>query len=280
MAYKDLAKKKENARKYREKNREQLNEKKKKQYEKDKEKIKEYREENSDKYNEYQKEYREAKTRNAIDSITSGYIVDQRKWNLWCDKIKKNAEQKKHPYSDEFTNDVMFDMMIRGCCYCGDVATTIDRIDSALDHTPTNCVGCCGPCNISKGATALSMFIRKSYFKARGEYVDDVTDVWFSNKNKPNMMGYKRRAEKKKIPFELTEEKWKEMIVGECEYCHRKPTTYFGIDRVIPSLGYVINNVVTCCWDCNNDKNRYDVETTTARNERIAKRVDSRDLVL
>lgn len=305
--------KKESDKNYREKNKEKIKERTKEYYEKNKEtikeKTKEYYIKNKEDYEEYQreyrkknkektkeqykeyydknkeqisernKEYRDAITRNAIDSITSGHIIDRSKWDMWCGK-KKGSAKNKHPYSDDFTNDIMFDMMTKGCYYCGDVATTIDRLNSTLGHTPENCVGCCGPCNNSKGIADPATFIRKSYFKARRKYVDNVIDVWFVNKKKPEWKIYKRNAIKKEVPFELDEEKWNSLITDECAYCHRMPTTWFGVDRVVPSTGYVIDNVVTCCYDCNLDKHTHDVETTMTRNERIASRIDIGDLII
>ena len=263
MPYKDPVKAREKARE---------------RYEKNKEKKRKYYVQNKVQIREKQKEYCDDKLQNAYDSITSGHIVDQQKWDMWCEQIKRGGE--KYPYSDEFTNDVMFVMMTCGCHYCGDVATTIDRLDSSLDHTPGNCVGCCYPCNISKSTADPSTFIRKTYFKARMKYIDDMKDVWFENKNKPNMAGYKNRSKKQGIPFELTKEIWDSLIVGDCVYCRRSSTTWFGIDRIVPERGYVDDNVVTCCYDCNLDKHKHDVETTMMRNERIAKRVDDGVLVI
>jgi hypothetical protein len=233
-----------------------------------------------EKRKEYVSKYYEDRNKNARDSITSGEIIDQHNWEMWCNTIKIRAKQNKHPYSCEFTNDVMFKMMVQGCFYCRDVATTIDRIDSTLDHTPKNCVGCCLGCNNSKGAADISTFIRKAYYRARGEYADDDNDIWFVNKQKPSMWNYKRNAEKKGVSFELTNENWKQLIKGKCVYCRRTPTTWFGIDRVIPSSGYVIDNVFSCCFDCNVDKHEDDVETMMKRNERIADRVDAGELLI
>lgn len=263
----DPTKRKEQNRKHYEKNRDKI----KKQY-------KEYRENNQAEVKEYQDKYRDAKTQNALNSIISKCIIDIQKWNRWCNEIKRHAKDNKHPYSVDLTNDIMFEMMIKGCHYCGDIATTIDRLDSTLDHTIDNCVGCCEPCNTSKGTADPSTFIRKSYYRTRGEYVDEVTDVWFENKTKPRMWGYKRQATKQEVPFEMSKEKWNAMIIDNCEYCHRSPTTWFGIDRVVPSLGYVDGNVVTCCFDCNLDKHEHDVQTMMTRNERIATRVDNGNL--
>lgn len=270
MPYKDLAKRKDYQEKYRKEKREQIKERRK-------ESDRKYYDRNKEQIKEKSKEYRDAKTKNAVYSITSGRIIDQHKWNLWCDVIKNN---KKHPYSDDFTNDIIFEMMTRGCYYCGDVSTTIDRLNSELDHTPENCVGCCGPCNMSKGAADPSTFIRKSYFKARGKYFDNIVDVWHNNKTKPNMRDYKKRAKKQGVPFELSKEKFEELIVDDCTYCHRSSTTWFGIDRIVPSLGYVIDNVVTSCYDCNLDKYIHDIETTMERNERIATRVNDGILII
>lgn len=299
MPYKDPIKQKEYHERYRannkdkkkeyyEKNKEINKEKEKKRnkerYEKNKEQVKEtskeYRETNKDQINEKKKEYHTNINQHVYDSIIIGEINERRKWDLWCDSIKSNAKTNKHPYSDDFTNDIMFEMMVQGCFYCGDIATTIDRIDSILDHTPDNCVGCCKGCNISKGIADPSTFIRKAYYRVCGKYYDDDIDIWFVHKNKPIVCDYKRRAKKKDILFDLSNEVFDELTKGECEYCHRSPTTWFGIDRVSSSQGYVIGNVVSCCWDCNVDKLNDDIDTMISRNERIATRMDGGELVI
>ena len=216
----------------------------------------------------------------ASDCIASGEIIDQRKWDKWCNKIKRSAENNKRPYPIGFTNYVMFEMMLKGCFYCGDVATTIDRIDSTLYHTLDNCVGCCEGCNYSKGASDPSTFVKKAYYRARGEYVDTDTDIWTINETKPRITGYKKSAEKKEVPFELSKNDFEDLIVSICEYCHRKPEKWFGIDRIIPSKGYVIGNVVSCCFDCNVDKFKSDVDATSIRNERIANRIDIGEFII
>ena len=237
-----------------------------------------YRADNQEKMKEYQSKLREDLNQHAINSITSGEINDQKKWDLWCNQIKKGAA--KYPYSVDFTNDIIFEMMTKGCFYCEDISTTIDRVDSKLEHTPNNCVGCCRCCNFSKGAAYPDTFIRKAYYRAREEYVDDIVDIWFVNKQKPSMSSYKTRAQKQGVPFELTKKDWELLINGDCEYCKRTPATWFGIDKVDPIKGYVLENVVTCCYDCNIDKYIIDIVNTMKRNERIASRVDAGKLVI
>jgi hypothetical protein len=174
----------------------------------------------------------------------------------------------------------MWSMMIKGCYYCGDIATTIDRIDSTVAHTPGNCVGCCQGCNISKGAADPNTFVRKAYYRIKGLYYDDIRDIWFEYKTKPSMSGYKNKSEKKNVPFDLTKDDFHTLSKGDCEYCHRSPVTWIGIDRVIPSKGYVVGNVVTCCFDCNVDKLEGGVDTMNDRNGRIVERVDTCKLVI
>lgn len=227
-----------------------------------------------------QKEYDANRIKNlkqyAYDSIITGKIINQKKWNMWCNTIKRKSI--KYPYSDDFTNDIMFDMMKQGCFYCGDIAITIDRINSNLYHTPNNCVGSCYGCNISKGVTDPSTFIKKAYYRTHGNYYDNDVDIWFVYKTKPILTSYKFNASKQGVPFELIDEDWEKLIKNDCAYCKRKPITWFGIDKIMPSKGYVIENVVSCCYDCNLDKFEDNIDIMMIRNERIARRMINGEL--
>ena len=299
MPYKDPAKRNASQKEYYERNRERLKEQRKeigaKYYEKNKdvisakrkecydenrEKKKEYYQQNKERICDQKRVYYDAITRNTYESILSGKIIDRHKWDLWCNAIKIDAKRNKYPYSDDFVNDVMFDMMRQGCFYCEDIAMTIDRIDSKLEHTPDNCVASCHRCNMSKGVADPSTFMRKAYYRARGKYYDDDTDIWFVNKQRPRIDMYNTRAKKQEVSFDLTKEDFDMLTKGDCEYCERSPITWFGVDRGIPSLGYVIGNVVSCCFDCNVDKLNGDVESMFARNKRIADRVDAGELII
>lgn len=266
MSHRDPVKRKETNSKY---------------YEKNKEKVKGYNKiyntVNKEKNTDQMKKYRELVTQNAYESIR---LQDKNKWIMWCNRIKRCAKQNKHPYSEEFTNEIIFEKMILGCFYCGDIATSIDRLDSTLDHTPDNCIASCLGCNMSKGAADPSTFIRKAYFRAHEKYYDDDTDIWFVNKKKPALWQYKKRAENKEVPFDLTKSDFETLIKEDCAYCKRTPTTWFGIDRVIPLDGYVIGNVTTCCFDCNIDKHVTNVDAMIKRNKMIAERVNTGELVV
>lgn len=75
---------------------------------------------------------------------------------------------------------------------------------------------------------------------------------------------YKYHAKLRKLSFDLTREKFKELTSSNCYYCNIKPsreqksrtTVYIcnGIDRVDNHKGYEVNNCVPCCRRCNSIK--------------------------
>ena len=83
---------------------------------------------------------------------------------------------------------------------------------------------------------------------------------------------YKTGAKKRGLKFELTEERFEEITQRDCFYCGTKPNnvanikscngsyTYNGIDRVDNNKGYIIDNVVTCCYICNRRKGKSNLQ--------------------
>ena len=78
---------------------------------------------------------------------------------------------------------------------------------------------------------------------------------------------YKAKAKRKGYEYKLTEEQFKELTQKDCFYCGTKPNNmannkqytsgeyiYNGIDRIDNNKGYTIDNVVPCCFVCNERK--------------------------
>ena len=77
---------------------------------------------------------------------------------------------------------------------------------------------------------------------------------------------YKKSAKKRKIEYKLTDEQLVEIARKDCYYCGAKPNNiskhpgsngeyiYNGLDRVNNSKGYITDNIVPCCKDCNRSK--------------------------
>ena len=85
---------------------------------------------------------------------------------------------------------------------------------------------------------------------------------------------YKRGAERRNLDYTLTKEEFDRIVTGSCFYCGDVLTNvqkgqgktsgdfrFTGIDRVDSSIGYTVENSVSCCWMCNNMKGTTDIKT-------------------
>lgn len=81
------------------------------------------------------------------------------------------------------------------------------------------------------------------------------------------LSSYKASAQKRKIVWNLSEEKFDQLVKNCCVYCGEIPSNVFkgkngniiysGIDRVDSLAGYVDTNVVSCCKVCNIAKQKF-----------------------
>lgn len=89
---------------------------------------------------------------------------------------------------------------------------------------------------------------------------------WKKYKTKhPEKVVYKQvknRCKKRGILFELSEEDVKELLkINVCPICGESELNRkFEIDRIVPELGYVINNVDRVCCRCNRIKSDGTIE--------------------
>jgi len=138
-------------------------------------------------------------------------------------------------------------------------------------------------CNCGNTIEAIGASLRKNHTKSCGCFQLEkvrkkIGEVSFNMYETT----YKKTAEKHKIPYKLTTEEFRFLIVQNCHYCDGKPrlwNIYYtkcvkmqrrylkvsddwaqkqgvyinGIDRVDSSrdIGYTIGNCVPCCTDCN-----------------------------
>jgi hypothetical protein len=255
-----------------------------KYYENNKEKLilrsRLYRDENKEEVNLKQKVYHSKVITIVMSMLIARIINDSKVWHIFCNKKRHNS--KKYPYSEDFTDEIFFEKMKDGCVYCGDIALTVDRVDSSLDHTPNNCIGCCIPCNKSKGNADPNSFIRKAYYRARGRYFDDTKDIWSDNKTKPRFDKARKISHKQQRPFTLSQDDWNALIIGDCAYCNRSrpDNKWNGVDRINPNDGYIPDNTISCCHDCNIDKGELSEDDMRKRNGNITNRLENGTLIL
>jgi hypothetical protein len=96
-------------------------------------------------------------------------------------------------------------------------------------------------------------------------------------------IGYKSTAKRYNRIFNLSFDEFTDIIQKPCVYCGLPPSNirfnegrsknekypYSGIDRIDSSIGYVMGNVVSCCWDCNRNKGGLSKEQFLAWVERV-----------
>jgi len=95
---------------------------------------------------------------------------------------------------------------------------------------------------------------------------------------------YKYNAKTRGLVWTLTKEQAIKLFDANCYYCGAAPSNvgtgsegnstyiYSGIDRIDNSIGYLPDNVVSCCKMCNVAKNTYDVDEFISWVHRIASR--------
>lgn len=153
-----------------------------------------------------------------------------------------------------------FDKLVKEPCYYCDVIQErgfngIDRLDSNIGYVTDNCVSCCPTCNYMKCSLSVDVFLKRIEHiltynnKIKGRYFPEE----FCDTNARNYNEYKRRADNKSLPFELSEEEYNIIINSQCYLCGRKSYEKYrnGIDRIDNHLGYIMSNVKPCCGSCN-----------------------------
>lgn len=139
-------------------------------------------------------------------------------------------------------------------CICGTIETATKHGLSQSKNRDTYCCSVCRKNKTSEWAKWHSV-----------KYIDPIEakcSVLHSN--------YRSRAKRKNWEFNLTFQEFKNLVLSNCYYCNLEPNKcrldraksrkgisriYFnGIDRIDSNKGYIINNVVSCCEDCNKAK--------------------------
>lgn len=172
--------------------------------------------------------------------------------------IKTQAQKKGILWNEDLTDELCYEMMTSNCFYCNHVPDKslngIDRMDSNGNYEKMNTVSCCKNCNFMKGSLDPNTFLKRcqhisKHFNGYGDYNNG---VW-SNSISVSYNSYLKRAAQKDLEFALTVEQFNSFINGCCYYCNKENTESHknGIDRKNNTIGYVFENCVTCCGECN-----------------------------
>lgn len=176
---------------------------------------------------------------------------------------KRSAEIKNLEFKIEY--DEYINLVENECYYCGILQEKgfngIDRRDQTMGYILDNCVSCCQLCNYMKGSLSDVVFINRiEHILTFQKKIDGrLNPECFADHKSASYNGYKDRANKKDFVFEITEEDYDNITNGNCfmcgknnNECHRN-----GLDRMDSNKGYVVDNLNSCCGECNYMKKTY-----------------------
>lgn len=84
---------------------------------------------------------------------------------------------------------------------------------------------------------------------------------------------YKKNAKKRNLNWDLSFEEFKQFWQQSCIYCGDDIET-IGLDRIDNSIGYVKDNIVSCCFHCNFMKKKYSIKDFIEHCEKIVRKYD------
>lgn len=165
--------------------------------------------------------------------------------------IKTSAMQRGLTFDDNDTT-AMQEKLADACFFCGfmpagdEPLNGLDRVDATIGYTDSNTVACCSTCNSMKGPLHIDEFITN--VRAIARHTNCCRDNPDTRCRIKPFAGTANRREAEAVdkdddglPYELKTRLWS----SECYLCGRGPS--FGIDRVDPRKGYIVDNVLPCC---------------------------------
>jgi len=187
-------------------------------------------------------------------------------------RYKYSAQLKGLSFEIE---NIFHELVMTPCYYCGIIQEKgfngIDRPDSTKGYLPGNVLPCCEMCNFMKGEDAPNTFIHHVEHILTHLGIVPGRRFETTDTKKVSFARYKQRAEKKKLDFTITEEMFTQEIMKDCYLCGKQNTGthHNGLDRVDNTKGYVLENVRSCCGNCNYLKNDYNYDVVIEKCKRI-----------
>ena len=156
----------------------------------------------------------------------------------------------------------------QSCYYCGTIQERgfngIDRLNSGVGYVTDNCVSCCQMCNYMKGSLSVNAFIGRveHILTYNGRIHGRLFPEMFPDYTSASYVDYKNRAFKKNLDFGLSRDEYLCLITQDCYLCGKNSNSQHlnGIDRIDNNNGYSMDNVKSCCANCNYMKKNYVLE--------------------
>jgi hypothetical protein len=182
---------------------------------------------------------------------------------------------------DTLTDEEVVEMLEGVCFYCGEAPPVdklmgIGRLEIGAGYTADNCRSVCTECIRMKGSLDALTFVERcehiSAFSGGGasEYPVHI----FGSHQGATYDGYREKAFRKGLEFDLTTRQFLEIVAESCYICGNVSdgARRNGIDRVDNTKGYVEGNMRACCGECNSMKKKADIDEFRARVDLVAER--------
>lgn len=93
----------------------------------------------------------------------------------------------------------------------------------------------------------------KKHYRKTNKDLIKAKDRLYNKTIKGRFAQVKKGAKKRNVDLNLTIEQYETIVtMGRCHYCGQTLSeTGGGIDRKDNKIGYVVENIVTCCYRCN-----------------------------
>ena len=162
---------------------------------------------------------------------------------------------------DDFCN-----IINTNCYYCGVLQEQgfngIDRKESNKHYSLDNSVSCCQICNYIKGSLDYDIFLKRiEHILFYNKRIENgiISNQLFGNHNSINYSSYKCGALNRELQFDLTIQQFLENTGKNCYICGKENIDIHknGIDRMDSNIGYIIDNCMCCCGECNIMKKDY-----------------------
>jgi hypothetical protein len=240
--------------------------------------------ENCEKYlkdnSEYAKKWRDENPEKVLENN------EKRNRNVYYSykNYKRSADDKNMLF--EFTLEEFKEIASKNCYYCGELQEKgfngIDRKFCTDNYFKDCCVPCCSTCNYMKGSLDDIVFLKRiEHILTFQGYIDGyLCPELFGNHIHVKYNEYKKRAiEKLQKEFNLTSMEFLEIISNNCYICGKESNDEHlnGIDRIDNDKGYNLDNVSSCCGECNYMKKNYDLEEFFEKMNKIYENKSSDD---
>ena len=240
-----------------------------------------WKEANYEKIAMYCIQYRKKLIEEDIDEFHNHNSEIMKKWReLHPEKVKEINEKNKNNidrYFQIYKNSAILKQLLfeltkeeyllivnSPCNYCGIIQEKgfngIDRVNSTIGYVNNNCVSCCAMCNYMKGCLNKDIFIQRiEHIATYNKFVEGHLYPNAFQDYTPVYSSYVTSANRKKLVFKINKSVFMIITNRPCYMCGKQTTKEHqnGLDRIDSSIGYLENNVYSCCGNCNYMKKNY-----------------------